>query len=111
MSLLSSQVGCDRRHFVVSQLPGDAAHHVRTVVCARALLEVGQLLQDICGSLPGQARIARRADAIRLMARGQVRPADLITHRLPIGDALAGFDALRARQAVKVMFEMTTRAA
>ena len=51
------------------------------------------------------------ADAIRLMARGQVRPADLITHRLPIGDALAGFDALRARQAVKVMFEMTTRAA
>jgi L-iditol 2-dehydrogenase len=51
------------------------------------------------------------ADAIRLMARGQVRPADLITHRLPIDDALAGFDALRAREAVKVMFGMTDRAA
>jgi hypothetical protein len=27
-------------------------------------------------------------------------------HRLPLGDALAGFEALRRREAVKVMYEI-----
>jgi 2-desacetyl-2-hydroxyethyl bacteriochlorophyllide A dehydrogenase len=46
------------------------------------------------------------ADAIELIRTGKVRPEDLITHRLPLGDALAGFHALRQREAVKVMFEL-----
>jgi 2-desacetyl-2-hydroxyethyl bacteriochlorophyllide A dehydrogenase len=47
------------------------------------------------------------ADAIKLIQTGKVRPADLITHRMPLGDALAGFHALRQREAVKVMFSLT----
>ena len=47
------------------------------------------------------------ADAIRLIQSGKVRPQELITHRLPLGDALAGFDALRQREAVKVMFSVS----
>lgn len=47
------------------------------------------------------------ADAIALIQSNKVRPADLITHRLALGDALAGFEALRQREAVKVMFSLT----
>jgi threonine dehydrogenase-like Zn-dependent dehydrogenase len=47
------------------------------------------------------------ADAIRLIRLGKVRPEDLITHRLPLGDAPAGFDAMRRRVAVKVMFSVS----
>jgi 2-desacetyl-2-hydroxyethyl bacteriochlorophyllide A dehydrogenase len=47
------------------------------------------------------------ADAIALIQSNKVRPADLITHRLLLGDALAGFDVLRQREAVKVMFTVT----
>jgi threonine dehydrogenase-like Zn-dependent dehydrogenase len=46
------------------------------------------------------------ADAIELIHTGKVRPQDLVTHRLPLRDALTGFDALRNREAVKVMFEI-----
>ena len=46
------------------------------------------------------------AEAIRLIHTGKVKPEALITHRLPLGDALAGFDALRQREAVKVMFSV-----
>jgi 2-desacetyl-2-hydroxyethyl bacteriochlorophyllide A dehydrogenase len=46
------------------------------------------------------------ADAIELIRTGRVRPHELITHRLSFGDALAGFDALRQRAAVKVMFSL-----
>ena len=46
------------------------------------------------------------AEAIRLVAAGRLKPELLITHRLPLGDALGGFAALRAREAVKVMFEV-----
>jgi L-iditol 2-dehydrogenase len=46
------------------------------------------------------------ADAIDLIRVGKIRPQELITHRLPLCDALAGFDALRQRQAVKVMFDL-----
>ena len=44
------------------------------------------------------------AHAIELIHTGRVRPEQLITHRLPLCDALAGFRALRQREAVKVMF-------
>jgi L-iditol 2-dehydrogenase len=44
------------------------------------------------------------AEAITLIHTGKVRPQELITHRLPLGAALAGFHALRSREAVKVMF-------
>jgi threonine dehydrogenase-like Zn-dependent dehydrogenase len=47
------------------------------------------------------------AEAIALIHRGKVRPHDLITHRLPLRDALAGFRALRQRDAVKVMFSLS----
>ena len=47
------------------------------------------------------------ADAITLIHTGKVRPTDLITHRLTLGDAPAGFHALRQREAVKVMFSLT----
>jgi 2-desacetyl-2-hydroxyethyl bacteriochlorophyllide A dehydrogenase len=47
------------------------------------------------------------AEAIKLIHLGKIRPEDLITHRLPLADALAGFEALRQREAVKVMFDVT----
>jgi 2-desacetyl-2-hydroxyethyl bacteriochlorophyllide A dehydrogenase len=46
------------------------------------------------------------AEAIALLHTRKVRPEALITHRLPLGDALAGFQALRQREAVKVMFSL-----
>jgi len=46
------------------------------------------------------------AEAIRLVASERVNPSALITHRLPLSEALAGFTALRSRQAVKVMYEL-----
>jgi threonine dehydrogenase-like Zn-dependent dehydrogenase len=46
------------------------------------------------------------AEAIRLVAAGRVNPEALITHRLPLDDALDGFTALRAREAVKVMYDV-----
>jgi len=45
------------------------------------------------------------ADAIRLVASGRLNPSALVTHRMPLGQALDGFSALRAREAVKVMFD------
>jgi 2-desacetyl-2-hydroxyethyl bacteriochlorophyllide A dehydrogenase len=47
------------------------------------------------------------AEAIRLIHAGKIKPQELITHRLRLGDALAGLDALRRREAVKVMFRLT----
>ena len=44
-------------------------------------------------------------EAIRLVASGRLDPSALITHRLPLCDALDGFAALRAREAVKVMYD------
>jgi len=46
------------------------------------------------------------AEAIRLIHTGKIKPQELITHRLRLGDALAGFDVLRQRAAVKVMFNL-----
>jgi 2-desacetyl-2-hydroxyethyl bacteriochlorophyllide A dehydrogenase len=48
------------------------------------------------------------AEAIRLIHSGKVRPQELITHRLALGDALTGFEVLRQREAVKVMFSLST---
>lgn len=45
------------------------------------------------------------AEAIRLVATGRLDPSALITHRMPLRDALDGFEALRARDAVKVMYD------
>jgi threonine dehydrogenase-like Zn-dependent dehydrogenase len=45
------------------------------------------------------------AEAIHLVAAGRLNPAALITHRLPLRAALDGFAALRAREAVKVMYD------
>jgi 2-desacetyl-2-hydroxyethyl bacteriochlorophyllide A dehydrogenase len=47
------------------------------------------------------------AEAITLIHTGKVKPDALITHRLPLRDAAAGFNALRQRAAVKVMFSVT----
>jgi len=46
------------------------------------------------------------AEAVTLIQTKKVRPDELITHRLPLADALAGFEALRQREAVKVMFSL-----
>ena len=46
------------------------------------------------------------AEAIRLIETGRLDPSALITHRLPLGSALDGFDALRRREAVKVMYNI-----
>ncbi len=43
--------------------------------------------------------------AIELVATDRLDPAALITHRLPLSQALDGFSALRSRQAVKVMYD------
>jgi 2-desacetyl-2-hydroxyethyl bacteriochlorophyllide A dehydrogenase len=51
------------------------------------------------------------AEAINLIQTRKVRPEELITHRLAVGDALAGFQLLRHREAVKVMFSMSSSAA
>ena len=45
------------------------------------------------------------AQAIHLVASGRLDPSVLVTHRLPLRDALDGFAALRAREAVKVMYD------
>jgi threonine dehydrogenase-like Zn-dependent dehydrogenase len=45
-------------------------------------------------------------EALRLVEAGAVRPCDLITHRLTLDDARAGFDLMRSRAAVKVMVAM-----
>ena len=47
------------------------------------------------------------AEGIRLIQSGKVRPEELITHRLLLSEALDGFQALRRREAVKVMFRVT----
>jgi L-iditol 2-dehydrogenase len=44
------------------------------------------------------------AEAITLLETTKVRPQELITHRMRLADALAGFEVLRQREAVKVMF-------
>jgi 2-desacetyl-2-hydroxyethyl bacteriochlorophyllide A dehydrogenase len=46
------------------------------------------------------------AAAISLIDSATIRPVDLITHRLPLESALAGFEAMRQRASVKVMFEI-----
>ena len=44
------------------------------------------------------------AEAIALVHAGKVSPRRLTTHRLPLAEALTGFEVLRHREAVKVMF-------
>jgi L-iditol 2-dehydrogenase len=46
------------------------------------------------------------ARAIDLIRAGRVAPESLITHRLPLSGALDGFERLRRREAVKVMFNL-----
>ena len=50
------------------------------------------------------------AAAISLLDSRIIRPTDLITHRLLLSDALSGFDAMRQRTAVKVMFSINSSA-
>ena len=45
------------------------------------------------------------AEALGLVETGRLDPSALITHRLPLASALDGFDALRRREAVKVMYD------
>jgi L-iditol 2-dehydrogenase len=47
------------------------------------------------------------AEALSLIEAGRIAPEALITHRLPLGNALDGFAALRCCEAVKVMYEVT----
>jgi 2-desacetyl-2-hydroxyethyl bacteriochlorophyllide A dehydrogenase len=49
-------------------------------------------------------------EAIRLIEAGRLDPSALITHRLPLDEALDGFRALRRREAVKVMYDLVEEA-
>lgn len=44
------------------------------------------------------------AEAIRLVRTGKVQPERLITHRMPLADALSGVSLMRDCKAVKIMF-------
>jgi 2-desacetyl-2-hydroxyethyl bacteriochlorophyllide A dehydrogenase len=44
------------------------------------------------------------AEAIRLIRTGRVQPDRLITHRMPLADALSALPAMRDAEAVKIMF-------
>jgi L-iditol 2-dehydrogenase len=48
---------------------------------------------------------SHNAQALGMIASGAVPVADLITHRLPLGDALAGFDLVARGEAIKVVLE------
>ena len=48
---------------------------------------------------------AHNAQALALIAGGSVPVADLITHRLPLSDALAAFDLVARGDAIKVVLE------
>jgi 2-desacetyl-2-hydroxyethyl bacteriochlorophyllide A dehydrogenase len=48
------------------------------------------------------------AEAIRLVAAGRLNPEALITHRMPLEEALDGFSVLRRREAVKVMYDVAS---
>ena len=48
------------------------------------------------------------AEAIRLVAAGRLNPEALITHRMPLDEALDGFSVLRRREAVKVMYDVAS---
>jgi L-iditol 2-dehydrogenase len=48
---------------------------------------------------------AHNAEALRLVASGQVPVADLITHRLPLSDVLRAFDIVARGDAIKVTIE------
>lgn len=49
-------------------------------------------------------------EASRLIETGRLDPSALITHRLPLDEALVGFAALRRREAVKVMYHLAEEA-
>ncbi|MGH8878064.1 MAG: zinc-dependent dehydrogenase [Stackebrandtia sp.] len=48
---------------------------------------------------------AHNAEALRLIASGEVNVADLITHRLPLPEALNAFDIVARGEAIKVTVE------
>jgi L-iditol 2-dehydrogenase len=48
---------------------------------------------------------AHNADALRLIASGSVPVADLITHRMPLEQALEAFDVVARGEAIKVTIE------
>lgn len=48
---------------------------------------------------------AHNAEALRLVASGEVPVADLITHRLPLSEVLSAFDIVARGEAIKVTIE------
>ena len=48
---------------------------------------------------------AHNAEALRLIASGEVRVDDLITHRLPLSSTLDAFDIVARGEAIKVTIE------
>jgi threonine dehydrogenase-like Zn-dependent dehydrogenase len=44
-------------------------------------------------------------DALAAVASGEVDPAKLITHRLPLEEAQQGYEVFRAREAMKVVLK------
>lgn len=46
-------------------------------------------------------------DALELVERGAVEPTDIITHRMPLDDAVEGYDLFERREALKVVLEIS----
>ena len=70
-------------------------------------LDVLQVMRKNLSWIGVVASVRRHfAEAVSLIHTGKAKPEALITHRLPLGDAAAGFNALRRRAAVKVMFSV-----
>ena len=71
-------------------------------------LDVLQVMRKNLSWIGVVASVRRHfAEAITLIHAGKVKPEELITHRPPLRDASAGFNAVRQRAAVKVMFNVT----
>ncbi len=72
----------------------------------RAEIDVLQVMRKDMTWVGVVAAVRRHwVDAVRILASGQLNPSALITHRMPLSAALEGFEALRQREAVKVMYD------
>jgi len=89
------------------EIAGGAGTLVSLGIVRQTELDVLQVMRKNLTWIGVVASVRRHfAEAIALIQAGKVRPQELITHRMPLADALAGFEALRQREAVKVMFSL-----
>ena len=67
-------------------------------------LPIGELWLKDLELVMHQVNVQARLDqTIALVESGRIRPEDVITHRLGLEDAAAGYAALASREAIKVL--------